>query len=209
MKHVYELVDAAEYERLRTAHEPLTRALRDLVDASVRTGVDALTIDAAQAAIEAVTRELRRAERDTTVTLCHADTGRPLMLANPVVGLRNPLAPPVEIEYRDDGRCVCDFVLGVAYEGPSGHVHGGVSAMVLDQILGEVATEGMKQPRFTGTISVRYLRGTPLGPLRAEAWIERQEGPKTFARGFVADADGITAEAEGVFIEPAWAREAG
>ena len=74
-------------------------------------------------------------------------------------------------------------------------------------MLGEAASEGLSKPRFTGTITVKYLRGTPLGPLRSEAWIDRREGVKAFARGFISDAAGITVEADGVFIEPAWARE--
>lgn len=64
-------------------------------------------------------------------------------------------------------------------------------------------------PKFTGTISLRYLRGTPLGPLRAEAYIEDTEDHKTYARGFISDSEGPTAEAEGVFIMPPWARAAG
>ena len=48
------------------------------------------------------------------------------------------------------------------YEGPPGHVHGGVSAMVLDHVLGEAASDG-KNPRLTGTISLRYGRATRLG----------------------------------------------
>ena len=88
-------------------------------------------------------------------------------------------------------------------------MHGGVCALVLDHILGEAASAGLTKPKFTGTITLRYLRGTPLGPLRAEASIERIEGVKTFARGYLTDAEGITVEAEGVFIRPAWARDAG
>jgi acyl-coenzyme A thioesterase PaaI-like protein len=88
-------------------------------------------------------------------------------------------------------------------------VHGGICALVLDHLLGEAASEGLTQPKFTGTISLRYLRGTPLGPLRAEAFVERTEGVKTFARGYLKDANGPTVEAEGVFIMPAWARDAG
>ena len=76
-------------------------------------------------------------------------------------------------------------------------MHGGICALLLDQLLGEVATDQMSLPKFTGTISLRYLRGTPLGPLRAEAWVERTEGHKTYARGFLADAQGPTVEAEG------------
>ena len=55
---------------------------------------------------------------------------------------------------------------------------------------------------------MKYLRGTPLGPLRCDAWIDRSEGVKVFARGTISDAEGVTVEAEGIFIEPAWAREA-
>ncbi len=62
---------------------------------------------------------------------------------------------------------------------------------------------------LSGCITVKYLRGTPLGPLRAAAWIERVDGFKTYARGELSDADGVTVEAEGVFIQPAWARDAG
>ena len=81
--------------------------------------------------------------------------------------------------------------------------------MLLDQLLGEAASEGLSKPRFTGTITLRYLRGTPLGRLRAEAAIERTDGHKTFVSGHLSDAEGKTVEAEGIFIIPAWARDAG
>ena len=87
------------------------------------------------------------------------------------------------IHHEDDGRCWSEFTLSAGYEGPPGWVHGGICALVLDHILGEAASDGLTQPKFTGTITLRYLRGTPLGPLRAEAFIERIEGVKTFARG--------------------------
>jgi acyl-coenzyme A thioesterase PaaI-like protein len=133
--------------------------------------------------------------------------GRPLPLGNAAVGVCNPIAPPIVVHHQGGGRCWSEFVLGSAYEGPPTLVHGGVSALVLDHMLGEAATEGLSKPRFTGTITVKYLRGTPLGPLRCEAWIDRREGVKVFARGVISDAAGITVEAEGVFIEPAWARD--
>lgn len=92
---------------------------------------------------------------------------------------------------------------------PPGLVHGGVCALVLDHVLGEAASEGMTKPLFTGTITVRYLRGTSLGRLRAEANIERTEGVKTFVSGHLSDSEGVTVEAEGIFVQPVWAREVG
>ena len=51
------------------------------------------------------------------------------------------------------------------------------------------------------------MRGTKQGPVRAEAWIDRVDGIKTFARGTLSDAEGVSVEADGIFIKPSWARE--
>jgi acyl-coenzyme A thioesterase PaaI-like protein len=133
-------------------------------------------------------------------------TGERMAWGNAVIGIRNPLAPPVHIHRDDSGASVCDFHLGAAYEGPPGHVHGGVAALILDHLLGEAASDGIN-PRLTGTINFRYVRATRLGDLHAEARITRTEGVKTYAVGHLADAEGVTVEAEGVFIQPRWARE--
>jgi acyl-coenzyme A thioesterase PaaI-like protein len=205
----FDVISAQEYERQHALYGPLTEALRKLIGAGIRTEVDEDTVREAQSAIEAATEMLERKQRTVTSTQRHEATGRPLVWANPAVGLRNAIAPPMIIHQEADGRCWSEFILSGAYEGPPGWVHGGICALVLDHILGEAASAGLTQPRFTGTISLRYVRGTPLGPLRAEAFIERNEGVKTFARGYLSDADGTTVEAEGVFIRPAWARDAG
>jgi acyl-coenzyme A thioesterase PaaI-like protein len=205
----FDVISAAEYERQRLLYEPLTAAIRKLIGAGIHTDVDEATAREAQAAIEAVTATLESKQRSATTTLRHEATGRPLTWANPAVGLRNAIAPPMVIHHESDGRAWSEFTLSGAYEGPPGWVHGGICALVLDHILGEAASDGLTQPKFTGTITVKYLRGTPLGKLRAEAFIERTEGVKTFARGYLIDAEGTTVEAEGVFIRPAWARDAG
>lgn len=202
----FEVLSAAELDRVKTLYAPLTEAVRDLIDATIWTQADDDVIEDARAAIEAVTRSLRQKIRPAGMS--YVIDGHPLPLGNAAIGLCNPIAPPMIVHHDDNGRCWSEFVLGSAYEGPPTLVHGGVSALVLDHILGEAASQGMTKPRFTGTITVKYLRGTPLGPLRADAFVDRTEGVKTFARGFISDAEGITVEAEGVFIQPAWAREA-
>ena len=90
---------------------------------------------------------------------------------------------------------------------PTGLVHGGVISLLLDQVLGHaVSTSG--RPGMTGTLTIVYRQGTPLGDLRCEAWVDRREGIKTWGKGRMLDADGqVTAEAEGVFILPRWARD--
>jgi len=197
----------AEIERQRALFGPFTQAVRELVDATIRTLVDDDEIRRAQGEIEAVTARLRADQLDGAYGVRLGRTGRGRPWGNTVVGLRNAAAPPLVVDHDETGRAWSDFHLGAAYEGPPGLVHGGVSAMILDQMLGEAAGAGGK-PGMTGTLTLTYRRGTPLGDLRAEAWIERAEGVKTWARGHLVGPDGITVEAEGVFILPRWAREA-
>lgn len=205
----FDVITEHEYQRQRALYGPLTQAVRRLIDASLHTEADEDMVRDARARIESVASMLETRQRPVTSMLRHENTGRPLAWANPAVGLRNAIAPPMVIHHEDDSRCWSEFTLSAAYEGPPGWVHGGICALVLDHLLGEAASEALTQPKFTGTISLRYLRGTPLGALRAEAFVEKSEGVKTFARGYLMDADGTTVEADGVFIKPAWARDAG
>lgn len=198
----------AEVARQTALYEPFTTAVRELADATIRTTVDDDEIRRAQAEIEAITARLRTSQLPGSHGVSFSEGGRGRPWGNAVVGLRNPVAPPLVTEHHPsaDGRVWCDFHLGAAYEGPPTLVHGGVLALVLDQMLGESAGAGGR-PGMTGTLTLVYRQGTPLGDLRAEAWIDRTEGIKTWAKGHVIGPDGITVEAEGVFILPKWARE--
>jgi acyl-coenzyme A thioesterase PaaI-like protein len=196
-----------ELEQLRSVYEPLAQAVRRLIDVSIRTHADATTVRSAIDKIDGVATELAGASlRDGSFGLEHSADGQPMAWGNVVMGVRNPSAPPLVVHHESDGAVWAEFSLGAAYEGPPGHVHGGVCAMLLDHILGATAHKP-GNPAFTGTLALRYLRGTRLGrPLRAQARIERIEGSKTFAVGHIADDDGITVQAEGVFIHPKNAR---
>jgi len=198
-------VSSAEVERMRAVYEPLAASVRELIDATIRTEVDADTVAAVKADIDAATARLRSAQCDGAFGVRFTTGGDRMAWGNPVIGIRNPIAPPLKIERDDDGSIFTDFHLGAAYEGPPGHVHGGISALVLDHVLGEVAADE-QNPRFTGTITLRYLRPTRLGRLHAEARITRTDGYKAYAAGHLADDEGITVEAEGIFIQPKWAR---
>ena len=203
--YVHEDVAPAEIERQRALYGPLAQSIRELADASIRTEVEDDEVRAAQAEIEAITARLRTRELPGSYGVRFSSSGTSRAWGNAVVGARNPIAPPVEVQTDPAGRAWADFRLGAAYEGPPSLVHGGVSALILDQLLGEAAGAGRK-PGMTGTLTVRYRRPTPLGALHGEAHIDRVEGVKTFVVGHLADAGGVTVEAEGVFILPRWAR---
>jgi acyl-coenzyme A thioesterase PaaI-like protein len=190
-----------ELAKLDSVYRPLADSVRRLIDATIRSQVDAATLVAAKEKIDCATAELSTMLMPGSFGVRQTSEGQSMAWGNVMIGLRNPVAPPLAITHGADGLVSSDLTLGAAYEGPPGHVHGGVCAMVLDHVLG-AAAHLPGTPAYTGTLSVRYLRGTPLGPLRAEARVDRVEGVKTFASGHIADAHGITVQAEGVFLHP-------
>jgi acyl-coenzyme A thioesterase PaaI-like protein len=118
---------------------------------------------------------------------------------SPVVGPLNAIAPPLVFTF-DGERMRGHGVLGAPYAGPPGTVHGGVVALVLDELLGAVnACLGLGA--YTGTLTIRYERPTPIGrELTFDAGVDRTEGRKVFTIGTISDDGEVTARAEGVFI---------
>ena len=196
---------ADELARLRAIYEPLAESVRELVDATIRSEADAQTVAEVKRDIDTAVARLQARQLEGAFGVRRSTSGETVGWGNAVIGIRNAFAPPLLTQRDAEGRVSADFHLGAAYEGPPGHVHGGVSAMILDHVLGEAASVD-RQPRFTGTITMRYVRPTRLGELRTEAIRLRTDGVKTYCTGHIADADGVTVEAEGVFITPRWLR---
>lgn len=203
-----QLADDSTIEREAAPWRPLVQAARELIDACVMSDVDDVEeLRAAQADIESALARLDKVRRPQTLGLTHSLADRRRPWGNPVIGVRNPMAPPLAVVSDPSGRATTDFHCGAAYEGPAGLVHGGVVSMLLDQVLGHaVAASGL--PGMTGTLSVRYRQGTPLGDLRIEAWVERRDETKIWVKGHIIGPNGVTAEAEGLFIVPRALREA-
>jgi acyl-coenzyme A thioesterase PaaI-like protein len=191
-----------DFRRLELLYTPLAESVRRLVDISIRTTADLATVEAAKLKIDRAADELSASAQSEPLGVQHRPDSTTIAWGNAVIGLRNPVAPPLVIHHEPDGRVWSQFVLGAPYEGPPGHVHGGVCALILDHLLGATAHQPLR-PAYTGTLILRYLRKTELGrPLRAEAYVERVDGSKTFSTGLIADEDGPTVEAEGIFIHP-------
>ena len=133
----------------------------------------------------------------------HPDPGGPpqdFFPTSPVIGFANPVAPPVVVETADNGlrgSALFDY----QYEGPPTCVHGGVIALVFDELLG-AANIAAGCPGMTGTLTVRYRKPTPLHTkLRVEARCINRQGRKISTWGGMYHGEDLLAEAEGVFIE--------
>ncbi|MFC7496764.1 MULTISPECIES: PaaI family thioesterase [unclassified Nocardioides] len=202
---IHDDIPTAEVDRLEAAYGPLAAAVRELVDATIRTTVPEDEVRAAQAEVEALVTRLRARQLPGPAGVRFNSEARSWSWGNAVIGLRNAIAPPLQIVHPGPGRAYAAVTVGAAYEGPPGLVHGGVAAMLLDHIMGETASSGFSRVTFTGTLTMTYRRGTPLGDLRLESHIDREEGRKVWVVASISDSEGVTVEAEGVFIVPAWA----
>jgi len=119
---------------------------------------------------------------------------------SPIIGLANPLAPPLSIARSGELTARATATFGTAYEGPPGHVHGGWIAAAFDEVLGYVQSLG-GNPGMTGRLTVHYRRPTPLHvELRFEARLVREDGRKIFTEAQVFAGDTLTAESEGLFL---------
>lgn len=202
-------IDTVELRRQELSYEALAQAVRELLDATVRTKIDAADVDELTEQVRGVSAKLLEQAHPGPVGLLKCADGRLRDPANPVSGRRNAFAPPLKITRdKEAKRASATFNLGAAYEGPPDHVHGGVLSMLLDQILGNIPSL-VGLPGMTASLEVTYRRPSPLlTDLGIEAWVDRTEGWKTFVKGRIFDPQGrTTAEAEALFIVPKFARE--
>ncbi|MBO2446800.1 PaaI family thioesterase [Actinomadura barringtoniae] len=181
----------------------LAERVRELNEAVVFTGVDVDEIAAVRDEVAALTARLSVVRREHPPLAEARIGGMTRQLASPVSGVVNPIAPPVHIQTLPDGTARAEFQIGPIYEGPPSFVHGGVSAMILDQVLG-MAASANGTPGMTATLELRYRRPTPHGvPLVAEGKVTRSEGRRTFADARILGPDGqVTVEATAMFVMP-------
>ena len=207
--HVERVVRAREAARRASgtwaAKRELARALRELVARLPGT-----------AAPEEALRALEAPVREATARFAAAGRAKPRDAAKdaplyagmehfhdtgPLVGLSNPIAPPLEFEIDREAHLVRGRGrFGVAYEGAPGILHGGFLAAAFDELLG-IATVFSGGPGMTRELRVRYLLPTPIDvELAFVGRLDRAEGREIHVSGEVVAAGARTAEASGVFI---------
>ncbi len=185
----------------------LAESLRGLIETSAR--IAELSIDSARAVaeertrIDALTERLRaHALNDATPRLGPEPADqRPFFVTGVVMGAHHPIRPDLEIHH-EDGVTRGTVCFGVIFEGPPACVHGGYVAHFFDQILGQ-HNLFEKIPAMTGTLSVRYRRGTPiLRELGFEVTHEAEGERKVVTRSALSADGEVFSEAEGTFIVP-------
>jgi len=128
---------------------------------------------------------------------------------SPVVGTLSPIAPgtfkwSLSVDDSCPERLQCTAVgsMRAAYEGPPAHVHGGMIALIFDEVLG-IINIANNCPGMTGKLEVRYRRPTPLFvELRCVARIDRIEGRRVHSHAELWNGETLCAEANALFIQP-------
>ena len=188
----------------------LAERTRDLVEAVVLTDVDEAVRADVAARIAELTRVLEQARRDQAVALIRFPNGKLEHLTQMGSGRLNPQAPRLvfeEVPAREDVTAEPEAVeiraactLTAAHGGPPARAHGGMVAVILDQLLG-VAASAAGAPGLTAGLNVRYRGATPYDvPLEVTGRWTGREGRKSFATGEIRAGGVVTAEATAVFI---------
>lgn len=186
------------------------RALSAELGATLRRAIDELVCTEAPApelesALQAAHEVLGRLQgfRRPPDQLASLDPLHGARIHSPAAGEGNPIAPPLNVRRTDNG-VKAELELGRAYEGPPGYVHGGVTALLLDETLGRAAVEA---GRFgmTAVLTLRYRRPIPLRtPILLQAAVSDTQERSTTVTGTVTtqdDPDTTLVEATGLFIQ--------
>ena len=158
-------------------------------------------------ALSALAPHLQQGEGWSTISLASDTPGfawaeddlTAVMPYSPVSGRRNPIAPPIRM-WNDDGTVRGEVIFSPTYAGPPDSVHGGIIAAVFDELL-SMANVVTGKAGFTGTLTIRYHRKTPLNtPIELWGINVRQDGRKQISQAEMRVNGEVTASAEGLFI---------
>ena len=117
-------------------------------------------------------------------------------------GEANPGGLHLEFLLAPDGTVVCPATIPDRFEGPTGFLHGGIIATLLDETMSK-AVRAHGRTAMTRHIEVDYRRPVPSEkPIRMEGRVARSEGRKIWTDAHIFDGSGnILAHAIGLFVE--------
>ena len=184
-----------------TAVERVVQAGQRVADALLRTRLAEQDLLEAANDLDAIAKRLGDGALDHEAIVKELLTWRRPPEHDPAAGRRNMMAPPLRLVGDGPNTMVGEVTLGYLYQGPPGHVHGGISAMILDHALG-VCNGYSGHAGVTGTLSMRYRRLTPLDvPLTVRAECIDVDGRKIRTVGRIEYQGETCVTAEGLFIQ--------
>jgi len=119
-----------------------------------------------------------------------------------VCGAQNPHGIGLTWYAKEDGSIFTEVKLTLKQQGPLGHIHGGASAAILDEIIG-VAIWRAGYNVAVVNLDIQFRQAIPVdATVTAQARLERKEGRKIFGTGEIYLPDGsVAVRAKGVYVE--------
>ena len=117
-------------------------------------------------------------------------------------GEANSAGLHLEFFLKEDGSVVSLPTVPDNFEGPTGFLHGGIIATLLDETMSK-AVRARGLTAMTRQMEVDYLRPVPSGePIRIEGRVVRNEGRKHWTEARILNAKAATlASSKGLFVE--------
>lgn len=133
------------------------------------------------------------------ITLAHEDGIRAGL------SFQRPCKEPDTLSKMED----CYLIsIGTGLDGRPGRGHGGLTSLLMDQVLGTTATHYAKSPGddppATATMTVDYKApvDTP-GIILIRSWLTEQSGRKVWMKGVIEDGKGrLCASGKALFVHP-------
>jgi acyl-coenzyme A thioesterase PaaI-like protein len=121
----------------------------------------------------------------------------------PFSGLASPWGLDIEVHHHGQ-EVEATVTLRAAHEGAPGRSHGGIVAALFDDVFGFILGV-IRQPAFTGELSIRYEAATPLHrPLVCRGRLAERSGRKLWIEGELVDVttpgEPVVARGKGLFI---------
>lgn len=111
------------------------------------------------------------------------------------------MAPSVTITSGDRDSVHATVTFGRYFLGGGGAAHGGAVPLLFDEVLGQLANSGDREPSRTAYLHTDYRSITPIGKeLAVRGWFVSEQGRKRILRAELTHGDTLCAEAEGLFI---------
>jgi acyl-coenzyme A thioesterase PaaI-like protein len=186
----------------RDALITLAEATRRLSDVVATTAVEASVLAAAEADVRHAVAALDAAHSEDRYSglmdrVDYGDPSRTLPLS-PIIGAYSPVRPEVAL-WLEDGRVRGRAVLERKHTGPPRSAHGGVGALIADQLMAVVPWT-LQLSTVTKSLSVRYRRPLPLHEeLELEGWGEVVE-TKVAGHGTISAAGVVCIQIEAELV---------